>query len=78
MTNEVAKNETRPLTIGERFTNMVLRELQASVGKGVQVTEKQRSLIMGYFIGILCRMVSRYLSRRRINLPEQSSFPSNR
>ncbi len=52
MTNEVAKNETRPLTIGERFTNMVLRELQASVGKGVQVTEKQRSLIMGYFIGI--------------------------
>lgn len=52
MTNEVAKNETRPLTIGERFTNMVLRELQASVGNGVQVTEQQRNLIMGYFIGI--------------------------
>lgn len=53
MANEVTKNEAaRPLTIGERFTNMVLREVQASLGDGVKVTDQQRSLIMGYFIGI--------------------------
>lgn len=37
-------------TVSERFTNLVMREFSGSVGK-VDVTEAQRSLIQGYFMG---------------------------
>lgn len=53
MAKEIAANvENRQLTIGERFTDMVLREVQASLGEGVHITNQQRSLIQGYFIGL--------------------------
>lgn len=37
--------------VSERFTNLVMREFQSSSGN-VQLTDHQKSLIQGYFIGI--------------------------
>ncbi|NLE27078.1 MAG: recombinational DNA repair protein (RecE pathway), partial [Clostridiaceae bacterium] len=48
--NEVAK--TQQLAMSERFTNQVLREFGSNVAGAIQVTDYQRQLIQGYFIGI--------------------------
>lgn len=45
-----AENQT--LAMSERFTNQVLREFGSNVAGALQVTDYQRQLIQGYFIGI--------------------------
>lgn len=45
-----AKNQQ--LAMSERFTNQVLREFGSNVAGAIQVTDYQRQLIQGYFIGI--------------------------
>lgn len=44
--------KTEQLAMSERFTNTVLREFGGSVAGAMQVTDYQRRLIQGYFIGI--------------------------
>ena len=50
--NELAKSEIKDGTISERFTTQVIKEFQASSNNKLDVTDKQRGLIQGYFIGI--------------------------
>jgi recombination protein RecT len=45
-----AENQT--LAMSERFTNQVLKEFGSNVAGAIQVTDYQRQLIQGYFIGI--------------------------
>ena len=44
--------EKQPLTMSERFTNTVLKEFGSNIAGALQVTDYQRQLIQGYFIGI--------------------------
>ena len=47
---DLARSEQ--LAASERFTNMVLKEFSGSVAGAAEVTERQRRLIQGYFIGV--------------------------
>ena len=53
-TNETALQpaENQGLAMSERFTNTVLKEFGSNVAGAIQVTDYQRQLIQGYFIGI--------------------------
>ena len=44
--------ENQPLAMSERFTNTVLKEFGSNIAGALQVTDYQRQLIQGYFIGI--------------------------
>lgn len=44
--------ENQQLAMSERFTNTVLKEFGSNVAGALQVTDYQRQLIQGYFIGI--------------------------
>jgi recombination protein RecT len=47
--NQIAKKQNTGLTMADRFTNKVI-EMYTDVAKGIQITEKEKSLIAGYFI----------------------------
>lgn len=49
--NEVTKTQNE-LSYSERFTNAVMNEFKISVGDLINVTDYQRQLVQGYFIGI--------------------------
>lgn len=53
-TNETALQpaENQGLAMSERFTNTVLKEFGSNIAGAIQVTDYQRQLIQGYFIGI--------------------------
>lgn len=42
----------KELTHSERFTNKVMQEFQGNVSGGLKLTDYQRQLVQGYFIGI--------------------------
>ena len=50
MTKDLERSEQ--LAASERFTNTVLKEFSGSVAGAAEVTERQRRLIQGYFIGV--------------------------
>jgi len=50
--NEVAKKEAASVSASEKFTTYALREFGSQVAGEVGMTDYQRTLIQGYFIGI--------------------------
>lgn len=53
-TTELQKTEQpkAPVSASERFTSMVMREFNDNVAGGLAVTDYQKTLVQGYFIGI--------------------------
>lgn len=46
------EQESRQLTISEKFTNKIMEQFGGNVAGDIQITDYQRRLIQGYFIGI--------------------------
>lgn len=77
--NEVVEKKNE-LTASERFTNKVMKEYEGNIGKD-NITEEQRKLVQGYFIGIDNTLKNSELKRNKskndlaftwdnVNLPE--------
>ena len=82
--NKTSLTETtgtsQKLTVSEKFANKIIAEFGGNISGVAQVTDYQRRLIQGYFIGIdraLKQAEERRVIKNNSNIPERTNISFN-